>query len=135
MATSQLKHKYPVFLSPLLENQDFKDFWYHKLMKNKNFETFPGHGILIRFAALELIGKFSSNYHQVSYLLKNLEGSLWYFQSKSSQYYEELSKILLSLLQEVRVFFAFPKQQVSNSTTYNPPDEIVGLFIDFSSKF
>ncbi|KAL2493294.1 NB-ARC domain-containing protein [Abeliophyllum distichum] len=134
MATSQLKYQIPDILSSLLENQDFQDFWYHELMKNKNCETFPGHGKLIRFAALELIGKFSSNYHQVSYLLKSLEGSLWYFQYKSIQFYEKLSKILLSLLQEVRVFFAFPKQQVSNSTTYNPPDEIVGLFIDFLLK-
>ncbi|KAL2516377.1 putative late blight resistance protein-like protein R1B-17 [Forsythia ovata] len=119
MATSQLKHKNPVFLS-----SDFEDFWYHD-MKNKQFETFPVHGRLIQFAALEIIGKFNYNDEQVLYLLvKNLEDSVLFCQSKTRQDYKKLSNMLLLLLQEVGLLFAVPKQQLSKSTTtYNPPGD------------
>ncbi|KAL2493262.1 Disease resistance protein RPP13 [Abeliophyllum distichum] len=118
--------------SPLLvENPDFEDFWYHELKKNKNFETFPGHASLIQFAALKIKAKFSSNDDQVVYLLENLEVSPLYCQFQSRQDYKKLSKILLLLLQEIGVFFTVPKQQLSKSTTYNPPHEIVDFFIDF----
>ncbi|KAL2493263.1 putative disease resistance protein [Abeliophyllum distichum] len=112
----------------LLENPDFEDFWYHELMKNKKFETYSRHASLIEFAALQIKEKFSSNDDQVNYLLENLE---LYCQLKSRQDYKKLSKILLLLLEEIGVFFTVPKQQLSKSTTYNPPYEIVDVFIDF----
>ncbi|KAL2516452.1 putative late blight resistance protein-like protein R1A-6 [Forsythia ovata] len=115
----------------LLVNPDFEDFWYHELMKNKNFETFPGHANLIQFAADKINENFSSNDDQVNYLLENLAVSQLYCQFKSRQDYKKISKILLLLLQEIGVFFTVPKQQLSKSTTYNPPDVIVDIFIDF----
>ncbi|KAL2516383.1 putative disease resistance RPP13-like protein 3 [Forsythia ovata] len=134
MATWIRKLKKPQQLSesPLfLEDPDFEDFWYHELMKNKNFETFPGHASLIEFAAIKIEERFSSNDDQVIYLLHNLEVSASYCQFKSRQDYKKFSKILLLLLQEIGVYFTVPKQQLSKSTTYNPPDEIVDFFIDF----
>ncbi|KAL2516447.1 putative disease resistance protein [Forsythia ovata] len=128
MATLQLKLKKTQLL---LQNPDFEVFWYHELMKNKNFETFPGHASLIVFAALKIKAKFSSNDDQVIYLLENLEDSALFYQLKSRQHYKKISKFLLLLLQEIGVFFTVPKQQLSKSTTYNPPDEIVDFFIDF----
>ncbi|KAL2493260.1 NB-ARC domain-containing protein [Abeliophyllum distichum] len=115
----------------LLENPDFEDFWHHELMKNKNFETYPWHASLIEFAALQIKEKFSSNDDQVNYLLENLAVSASYCQFKSRQDYKKISKILLLLLEENGVFFTVPKQQLSKSTTYNPPHEIVDLFTDF----
>ncbi|KAL2493291.1 putative disease resistance protein [Abeliophyllum distichum] len=115
----------------LLENPDFEDFWYHELMKNQNFESFPGHASLIQFAALKIKPKFSSNDDQVLYLIQNLALSPFPFQFKSRKDCKELLKFLLLLLQEIGVFFTIPKQQLSKSTTYNPPDEILDLFIDF----
>ncbi|KAL2516382.1 putative late blight resistance protein-like protein R1B-16 [Forsythia ovata] len=134
MATLMPKLKKPQQLSEspfFLGDPDFEDFWYHELMKNKNFETFPGHGILIRFAANKIVEKFSSYDDQVIYLLENLKVSASYCQFKSRQDYKKLSKILLLLLQEIGVFFTVPKQQLSKSSTYNPPGEIVDFFIDF----
>ncbi|KAL2516378.1 putative late blight resistance protein-like protein R1B-17 [Forsythia ovata] len=128
MATWKLKLKNTQLL---LQNPDFEDFWYHELMKNKNFETFPGHARLIRFAAFKIIAKFSSNDYQVNYLLENLAVSALHYQLKSRQDYKKISKILLLLLQEIGVFFTVPKQQLSKSSTYNPPDEILDIFIDF----
>ncbi|KAL2516440.1 putative late blight resistance protein-like protein R1B-17 [Forsythia ovata] len=115
----------------LLENPDFEDFWYHEIMKNENFETFPRHASLIEFAAIIIKGKFSSYDDQVIYLLENLEVSALCCQFKSRQDYKKLSKILLLLLQEIGLFFTVPKQQLSRSSTYNPPDENVDIFIDF----
>ncbi|KAL2493296.1 putative disease resistance RPP13-like protein 3 [Abeliophyllum distichum] len=114
----------------LLEDPDFEDFWY-ELMKNKNFETYPRHASLVEFAALQIIEKFSSNDDQVNYLLENLAVSALYCQFKSRQDYKKISKIILLLLEENGVFFTVPKQQLSKSTTYNPPHEIVDLFIEF----
>ncbi|KAL2493292.1 putative disease resistance protein [Abeliophyllum distichum] len=110
----------------LLQNPDFEDCWYHELMKNKNFESFPGHASLIFKVAGKIKGEVSS-YDFLAHFLKKIENS----SLKSRQDCKKVSKNLLLLLKKIRVFFTVPEQQLSKSTTSNHPDEILDFFIDF----
>ncbi|KAL2516457.1 putative disease resistance RPP13-like protein 3 [Forsythia ovata] len=73
MGNKTPKLKFPLLLDDselstsqsLLANPDFEDFWYHELMKYKNFETYPRHASLIEFAAIKIREKFSSNDDQI----------------------------------------------------------------------
>ncbi|KAL2516441.1 putative late blight resistance protein-like protein R1A-3 [Forsythia ovata] len=107
--------------SQILENPDFQDFWYYELIKNKKFETFPGHARLIQIA-FEINLKFSSR-GKVIYLLKNLEDSALNCLSESTPDYKKHFKLLLVLLQEFGEEFAAPKLVLSKRSP--------AIFIDF----
>ncbi|KAL2516454.1 putative late blight resistance protein-like protein R1B-17 [Forsythia ovata] len=107
--------------SQILENPDFQDFWYYELIKNKKFETFPGHARLIQIA-FEINLKFSSR-GKVIYLLKNLEDSALNCLSESRPDYKKHFKLLLVLLQEFGEEFAAPKLVMSKRSP--------AIFIDF----
>ncbi|KAL2532597.1 putative disease resistance RPP13-like protein 3 [Abeliophyllum distichum] len=125
MVTSQ------IILKKLLEDRNFSNLIEISLDKNQKFETFVGQRRLI-LIALAYIGKLRSQYNQVNGLIRRLEDSAVYCKMLGgSSRHRQFFELLMSLVQELRVFFTIPKQQLSKITPTPHPNEVVMVFIDF----
>ncbi|CAA3001369.1 late blight resistance homolog R1A-3 [Olea europaea subsp. europaea] len=114
----------PKFLREILEDRKYWNHIENSLEGDENLETFVGQRRLVPIA----IEYMEKSYDQRTYL----EQSAFYrmiFGPPRGQ--RKIFELLMSLVQDLRVFFTIPKQPVSKITPTPHPNEVVMVFIDF----
>ncbi|XP_022857731.1 putative late blight resistance protein homolog R1A-3 [Olea europaea var. sylvestris] len=122
---------YRKILREFLEDGKYSKLIENSLEGDEKFETFVGQRRLVPIA-IEYIGKLCFRYDQETDLLDDLGDSALRCKAyRTPRAYRKFFELLMSFVQDLRVFFTIPEQRMLKITPTPDPNEAVMVFIDF----